>query len=311
MFVRSGLILAPLLAVAACKSDGNKPPLYTEASKTPERAPGEAVTEVAEEPPPSASERDLWFARGDGREAILARERGDHEAATQLLDRLLARDDLSADDRGAAELLRGLEDVEAGAHARAADRFAAARKAPALAKLDARLRLLEAQARLDAGDPARALELTEGLAGGPQEADLLLIRADASQRTNARAEAIALYEQLLASASSHPRRHEARAKLAGLLAQAGEGDAPLSPEARAELTKARALYETLELEVPLSDYAAEAAAALPRIDARLGARSKADALAFERSLAKSRIEDELKRGRYKAVIQDVDALLKG
>ena len=111
----------------------------------------------------STSGRDLWFADGPGREAILARERHDYERAAKLLDELLAREDLSEDDRAAAELLRGLEDLRRDDWMAGADRLAKARTSDALAPIEGALRVLEAQARLDGQDAAGALELVEDL----------------------------------------------------------------------------------------------------------------------------------------------------
>ena len=152
----SNRLLAVSLAAASllpgCRGD-TTPPLYTAAADVPD-AP--AASDPANAPIAEPG-RDLWFSRGAGRDAILARERQDHVAAAALLDRLLATPDLGLDDRGAAQWLRGLEDLRAQSFSSAAERFAEARKAPALASLGDRLRLREAQAWLDAGEPQRAL----------------------------------------------------------------------------------------------------------------------------------------------------------
>lgn len=292
------LLLA--LALSACRGDAT-PPLFTAASDSP------AEPAATPKPPPVAEpERKLWFASGPGRDAILARERQNFGAAQSLLDQVLADPKLGEDDRGAAQWLRGLEDLRAQRPAQAAERFAAAQKAPALAPLNARLRLLEAQAWLDAGQPERALTALSGMlektAGTALEQATAIATADARQRTGDRAGAIALYEQLLARAPESPRRHEVRAKLARLLA---EGSAP------DERKRALALYERLLLDVPLSDYGEEAAAKLPALEQAVGVqRGFVESRDLARQRALARIREEQARGRYAAVIRDVDEFLR-
>jgi hypothetical protein len=112
------LLIGLSLAAGACRSEiGAPPPLFTAAGEA--GAPAGAPPPIA---PPAVAEphRELWFTSGPGRDAILARERKDFDRAAQLLDQLLSEPGLSEDDRGAALLLRGLDEVRAGQHSAAA-----------------------------------------------------------------------------------------------------------------------------------------------------------------------------------------------
>ena len=296
-----GQVGALLAVLAACRGEPT-PPLFTGDSTPPE-----AEAEAPAAAPVAEPERRLWFSAGPGRDAILARERQDFAAAARLLDQLLADERLPADDRGAALWLRGLEDLRAKDFAAAAERFAAARKAPGLAPVAARLRLLEAQAWLDGGQPDRALvalagqiEATAGTALAPAA---LIATADARQRTGDRAGALELYATFLAGHPDSPRRHEVRAKRARLLADS---------EDVAELRQAIALYERLALDVPLSDFGEEAEQRLPALEQKVGVhRSFAETRDQRRARTLAKIREQLARGRYPAVIRDVDELLAG
>lgn len=308
---RRGLawVLAGLgcVALPGCRGDGTTPVLHTAAAPSPDTASPQPA-DVGEAPAdePAAPQRALWFASGPGREAILARERRDHEAARAHLDALLASPELSADARGAAELLRALEHLELGEHGEAADRFAAAAKAPGLAPIELRLRLWEAQARLDAGQPDRARALvdevdpavwTASAVGG----DARIIEAHARQRTDDPAGAEAAYRAYLREHPSGARRFEARLELARLLAARDD------PAARRE---ARDLYDELRRGVPLSDYADEAETALAALERDVGpVRTGADARAHERELALLQAEAMLDRHRYASAVKAVDALV--
>lgn len=252
--------------------------------------------------------RQLWFSEGLGREAILARERRDYEEAAAKLDALLAQPDLGVDDRGAAQWLRGLEDLRVDRYVSAADRFAEARKAPALAPVSNRLTMLEAQARLDGGQPDRALELVEGLdeasvAGTPMADDLMVIRADARARTDDRAGAIEAYERYLEHfGTGGRRRFEVQAKLARVLSES---------DGVASWTRAIELYESLLLASPLSDYGAEAERELPELRKRAKVALKGKAAAtFARALELARVDALLERRRYRETEQAADRLLR-
>lgn len=295
--------VAALLAVA-CRGEPT-PPLFTGDINPPTAEPdaGPAPTPA----PVAEPERRLWFASGPGRDAILARERQDFASAARLLDKMLADAKLSADDRGAAEWLRGLEDLRARDFVAAAERFAAARTAPGLAPVAARLRLLEAQARLDGGQPDKALAALEGLLdatrGTALEPSVIVASADARQRTGDRAGALELYASFLNAHPDSSRRHEVRVKRARLLA---EGDDP------AELRQAIELYARLLLDVPLSDYGEEAEQRLPALEQRAGVhRSFAENREQRLARALARLREQLARGRYPAVIRDADELLAG
>ena len=299
---RPDLALLALLLAAACRSEsGPPPPLYTAAGADAEATP--PGDEPAAPPAIAAPHRDLWFAAGPGRDAILARERGEYAAAVEHLDALLADTKVSADDRGVALFLRALEDVRAGRHGEAAPRLAAARQAPALAPLDARLRLIEGQALLDSGQAGAALDvLSQVPVEGALAGAALIATADARQRTSDRAGARELYERFLAEHARAPRRHEARIKLARMLAAGADP---------ADLRRALELYERLALDVPLSDYGQEAAAAIPTLEARIGApRSAVAQLEAGRQRALARLHELLARGRYEALLKEVDAFLR-
>ncbi len=295
------LVLA--LALSACRADGNTPPLYTESS--PPQPDADTAAPAETEPPQPADGRALWFTGGDGRAAILARERKDHENAALLLDRLLASEGLSGRDRAAAQWLRGLEDLRENNFEQAAERFAAARGDASMAVVEDRLRVLEAQARLDSGEPARALELIDGLADeGALASTLLIVRADALQRTNQEDEALTRYAEFLRRFPADARRHEVRVKQARLLLRHRPDDA----EAREQ---AIAHFERLMLDVPLSDYAAEAEEQLKALrEQHPKERTAKQAAAAEREVALATIRSELKRGRYASTIRDVDLFLK-
>ena len=266
----------------------------------------DAATGAAPEPveaPPARPARALWFADGLGRDAILARERGDHAAARVGLESMLAQGGLGVDDRAAAELLLGLEELRAGAHAAAADRFAAARPAAGLKAIELRIRLLEAQARLDAGQPAPALALVvdldpRTLDDSPLRGDLLVIQADAALRTDDVTKARASYRRYLAEHGDGERRHEVSMKLARSLAKSDDA---------AEQLEAAAAFEALLVAVPLSDFAEEAERELARLRAAgLGKRGAA-LREFERQIALGRIDAMIDRGRYRQAVRGPSA----
>jgi soluble lytic murein transglycosylase len=250
-----------------------------------------------------ADTRQLWFADGPGRDAILARERRDHTSAVQLLDQLLADQDLSSGDLAAAELLRGLEELRVDHFAEAAEWFAKARTAPALAPIEPHLRMLEAQARLDASQSDAALELVADLTPDPAAGvpiRVLLVKADAQSRTNDRAGAIATYQSFLKRADTG-ERHEGRRKLAVLLLDGSDDDKRAAAK----------LFEQLITEVPLSDYGLEADAELTKLEkAKLITRTKAERQRLDRDQAKAAAERHLDQRSYGTAVQDVDNFIK-
>lgn len=252
---------------------------------------------------PQADTRDLWFSEGLGREAILARERRDHASAASLLDQLLADPQLTSSDRAGAELLRALEDLRVDHFAEAAERLARARAAPALAPVEPYLRMLEAQARLDARESDAALKLIADLTADPKAGvpiRVLLVKADAQARTNDRAGAITTYEAFLQRADSGDR-HEARRKLAVLLLDGDDDDKRAAAK----------LFEQLITEVPLSDYGVEAEAELRKLEkAKLITRSKAERQRLARDRAKAEAERYLDQRSYGSAVQSVDKFIK-
>ncbi|MFO7565400.1 MAG: transglycosylase SLT domain-containing protein [Enhygromyxa sp.] len=257
--------------------------------------------EVEQEQAPSDARR-LWFGEGPGREAILARERRDHETAIALLDQLLGAE-LSEADRAAAELLRALEDLRREDWQSAADRLARARAAKALAPIEAHLRVLEAQARLDAADSAAALQLVGDLqpdpaAGIPERARL--VKADAQARQGDRAGAIASYREFIQSAEGR-EVHEARRKLAVLLLEGDDDDK----------RQAAKLFERLIIDVPLSDYAAEAEAELAKLEkAKLITRKAAERKRLDKHKALAEAERALERRSYTTAVKAADDFIK-
>ncbi|MCR9165049.1 MAG: transglycosylase SLT domain-containing protein [bacterium] len=310
MIVRSiwpATVALLLAGLSSCKNEGPAASVSAAGSEASE------VSENAENAQPAPPDevaqpgRALWFASGLGRDAILARERRDHAEAVRLLDALL-QTDLPRAERAGAQWLRGLEDLQDDRFAAAADRFAEAAEAPELAPVQARLVRLEAQARLDAGQPQRALELVRGVTAKARERSGLaeafaVIEADALLRTKARDEARKAYEAYLAKHPKGKHRMGVSIKLARMLASE-EGDA-------AAHAKAVKLYESILLEAPLSDYGEEAAGALPDLRKSAGvSRSAKDRAAFERRLAVARMDAMLSARRYKGATKAADALLR-
>ena len=280
-----------------------------------ETPPGPVVAAVSDEvdaPPPDepavqTTPRALWFTQGPGLEAIVARERRDYEAAAKHLDALLAQPGLSQDDRAAAQWLRALEDLRLERYQAAADRFAQARNSDALAPVELRLRWREAQARLSASDPKAALELVESvpaqaLADSPLRDDYIVVEADARNRTDDFAGAEQAYLRYLKAFPNGKRKFEVMAKLARMLS--GSDDDEVAK-------RALPLYERLLLQSPLSDYGQEAAAAEPKLRARLGLRRDAAASkTWQRELAVARVDAELGRRRYVSAAKNADAILR-
>jgi soluble lytic murein transglycosylase len=294
------------LGVAACRGDGSNPALHTAVTATTDTEAPQGDTPTSSPPVVVAPGRDLWFPAGPGREAIVARERRDHEAARAHLDALLAQPDLDADARGAAELLRALEHLQAGQPAEAAERFAAARTAPGLAPIELRLQHWEAQARLEAGQPERARALLEEVepavwAASAVGGDVRMVEADARRRTEDAAGAEAAYRAYLSDHPEGDRRFEARVKLARLLVERDDAGAH---------REALALYDELRASVPLSDYADEAEAKIAVLERELGPlHAGAQAKAHARELALVRAEALLDRHRYDAAKKAVDGLV--
>ena len=290
--------LAAMSLACACRGD-TTPPLYTAASEAP------TVADPPAPPPIPEPHRSLWFADGLGRDAILARERQDFTTAATLLDQMLARTDLPADDRAAAQWLRGLEDLRQKRYVEAAARFAEARAAAVFAPVSDRLRLLEAQAWLDGSEPGKALAAIGNLSEGTDGALIgpaIIVTADARARTDDKTGAGALYDRYLQRFAEAPRRHEVRAKWARLLV---EGDDP------EQLRKGLALYEKLALDTPLSDFGEEATERIPALEQRLGLRkSFTEARDVDRKRTLARLRDALARSRYSTVIDDVDDFIK-
>lgn len=302
----AGLGLVGVLLCVGCRGDG-APALHTAieapaaedaapSSPEPSSADGEAVAEG----------RDLWFSTGPGRDAIIARERRDHEAARTHLDAVLADSSLTPDERGGALLLRGLEHLEQDEPARAAERFAEARAVEALRPIEPWILSWEARAHMDAGQPEQARALLDGLGADVLKTsavagDLRVAQGDARRRTNDHDAARESYDAYLREHPRGDRRFEVKSKLAHILADA---------EDEASRRKALALFDELRASVPLSDYAEEAERAMPALEKAVGPlREGTKARAHERELAVREAEAMLDRGRYKGAVKAVDRLV--
>ena len=286
--------------LGACSKEA-PPPLSMAETNTvgTDEVPAE---EPVAEPDPAIAARELWFEDARGAEAILAREQRDHQAAVALLDALLADPGISASDRGAAELLHALEDLDTKLFAVAAERFARARTTATLAPIEPHLRMLEAQARLDAQDSQTALDLVADLDPNPSTGvpnRVLLVRADAQARIGERTNAIASYRAFLKAAKGN-EVHEARHKFALLLLEGDDDD-------KREAAK---LFEQLAADVPLSDYGEQAQRSLEQLEqAKLITRTKAERKALARRKAMAEAERELDRSNYGDAVDAVDDLL--
>jgi soluble lytic murein transglycosylase len=302
--VKRGLSTSTLCVVLVCGCRGEVPAAALPADGT--TAEAEAKDDAAEGAEPAGPPRELWFSAGLGRAAILARERRDFDAARVALDELLTDASLSPDDRGAAQWLRGLEDLRMENHAAAAGRFAEAARAPALEPVRVRLRALEAQARLDAGDPDRALKVLRETAdrerkASPLHGDFAIMEADALLRTGDTEGARKRYAAYVRSYPQGRRAFEAKAKLARLLARSEKVE---------DAAEAVALYEGLMLDAPLSDYGREAEKELPELRKRAGKpRAGKAEREFEQRVEIGLVEANLDRRRYKTAIAEADRLL--
>jgi soluble lytic murein transglycosylase len=288
--------LAPISILLACH--GEPPPaLYTSAGTEEPQA----QEQTAPESPPD--DRGLWFNDGAGRRAMMARERRDHEAAIRELDALLADPQLGADDRGVAQLLRGLEAAEQEHYEEAADRVAKAREAPALRSIDVWLRAKEAQLRLDASQPGPALALVRDVKPTPGLGDTMLaIEASALKRTDADDQARARYEAYLSEFPRGAHAYQVRVELGDLLAKAQRVD------------EAAKHYERVILDRPLSNWARDAGEALATLE-KSGKlkRSQKHLAEFERKRKLATMRSRLSRRGYDQVIREADGFsnLKG
>jgi len=291
------LVLALAAAVSSCKPDG--PPAAV-AGPEPQSEPSEPGSAEPAEPSPAAKDaRTLWFSAGPGRDAILAREARDHDVAVAKLDALLEQPSLSGDDRGAAQWLRGLEDVRLKRYESAAERFAEARRAAALAPVDVRLRVLEARARLSASQPELALALADGIdaKGTPHEAELCVVLGDARLRTDDFVGARKAYEAYFTAPQSK-QRAGVRSKLAKTLVEIG---------GKAEKKAAVEHYERILLDVPLSDYGDEAASLLPELRKEAGLPK--GSVEFRRKVELARTSAMLGGRRYRDAIAAADKII--
>jgi soluble lytic murein transglycosylase len=300
-------LAAAALCGWACSKDGTPPPLPTALVSDVTSPDGQGPPGEEEDADAPGSQRDLWFSAGPGREAILARERSDHETAVRALDTLLADTTIDDRERAGAQLLRGLEELRVDHYVAAADHFASARTHPSLAPLQVRIVAWESQARLDGGDPATALTLVAGLddaevVATPWAHDILLVEADALLRTDDRAGAIAKYRAYLSRFPAGSRRLEARSKLAGALA---------AGETASDWKEAVSHYEQLREAAPLSDYGTDAAKVLPGLWTKAKVERKgAERAAYERQVELADIDAMLSRRRYRDAIRTADHLLR-
>ncbi|MEE9385797.1 MAG: transglycosylase SLT domain-containing protein [Nannocystaceae bacterium] len=302
------LLLTVVASACVCGPETSLPPVAArlhgpEPTGAAGKAPPRDRSQVDPSATPPENEDELgtgwWFTSGPGFEAMLARQHRDHATAATQLDRLLASKGLGTADRGAAEFLRALEHRNARAYLAAAEGFARARASEGLPRLDTRLAVLEAQARLNAGQPARAEELVRDLpSDGPLRKRIVMIRADAYRRTGAPKLATDFYRLYLADFPGDKRQHEARAKLAALLVAKG------TTKSRAA---AKLLLEKLVLDVPLSDYGTAAYTTLRGLYGRGKTRLPPD---MERKHAMARLRARARKKQYRSLSRDAKTFLR-
>ncbi len=314
-------ILAAALALAACRSGEAPPPAYV--AGDPAEGDGTAgqdsgATQASAESSDDPLSTQRWFESADGRDALKAIARDEYEVAAQHLAVLMSNPASSSHDRAGAEVLLGLVYEHQRDFASAAAAFERARASSELAGIDAWLKIKQARALLGAKESKAALELladfvaSEASLGSTDaavaarsnwkawRAEAWLIVGDARSRSSDPKGAIAAYEahvEASTSGKSASSSWDAKLKLAALL----ESDEP---------EKARALYESVALAVPVSELGADAHRGLERLAARgKWRKSKADRAAFETKLELATLDDLLGRHRYAEVVKKADALL--
>lgn len=277
---------------------GETPPAVVTGDPNPAREPGGDAKAAAESSTTRRHAGGSWFGEGPAHEAMLAREQRDYDRALGLLDTYLAREGLSADDRAAALVLRGIEHRRADRYPQAAADFAAARGAASMAPIAAWIGLQQARALLEGGDADKALEVLAEVDAADDdqpslEPDRLMAEAHALSRTGKPDAAADAYRRFLKKFPSDDRRFEARTRLAELI----ESSDPKG---------AIAQFEKVALAVPLSDYGDAADEGLDRLK-KSGAlkRSKKAQAAFDRQRELAEIEARLSRRAYRQVVEDV------
>ena len=288
-------------ASLACRSE--PPTLAVESTSAPDElgAPAPATE-------PERSESGPWFAAGPGAHGMRLAARGDHSGAVEAFAKVIESPASDAD-RAMAQLLSGMSYRQLDRFEAAAAALAEARTDPSTAPLDAQISLMQAQALLDAGQPAAAHDLVASMAQGRGVGpELDLVRADALARLDRMDEAVAAYRRYLEDASGRRRVHEARAKLARLLETMAADEATTADTREGHAKEAAKLWDQLSVEVPTSEYAKEANERLAEgAEARLGRTKKErQAVDLERQLATLRAQ--LKRRRYDTVVSDAKAL---
>lgn len=289
----SSVSVSLLFGVLACRSE--PPSLAVESTAAPEDVAGPVD-------PIARSAQGAWFQNGPAAYGMRLQARGDHAGAVAAFGEFLSAP-TNDEDEAMAKVLSGLSLHALGRYQEEAEAFAAARQDPSTAAISAQLRVLEAQAQLDAGDPKAAEETLQGLAQGQGVGpELELVRADALLRLDRSGEAIEAYRAYLGAAPATRRAHEARAKLARALesrAKDADGD---RESAESDAMEAAKLWDRLSLDVPASEYGREAMRVLRAgAEARLGRSAKEQKnQVLARELGTLRTQ--LKRRQYETVI---------
>lgn len=239
-----------------------------------------------------------WFEDERGAAVIHARQRGDSAAATAILRELLGSPGLSAHDRAGALVLLGREALAAGRFEEALTSFRDATASDDLKSVRARLMLWQAAAALRGAQPDKARAVLATLEVAPaEEPERALLWMRAMQRVGTEEEARSSIELFLEQYPEHEARFEARDALAARY----ESSDP---------ARARELYESVVVAVPLSTFAQRAQAGLRRLNKLGKARPPlAQRREFERERKVSKLESELSRRRYRSVVEDAKVLL--
>lgn len=242
-----------------------------------------------------------WFEDPRGVAVIRARQRGDATLATSTLRELFATPGLSAHDRAGALVLLGRAALAAGRYEEAFASFQEAAPLDELASIRAWMMLQQADAALRGSQPQEGRAVLEAITmsdlTASQASRHALLRMRAMQRVGTTEESRASLEAFIEEYPEHEARFEAREALAAL-------DEAKDP------ARARGLYESIVLAVPLSTFATRAREGLRRLDKAPATRApSAERRAFARATKVATLESELSRRRYRGVVEDSTSLL--
>ncbi len=242
-----------------------------------------------------------WFEDPRGVAVIRARQRGDATLATSTLRELLAAPGLSSHDRAGALVLLGREALAAGRYEEAFASFQEAAPLRELSSIRAWMMLQQADAALRGSQPEEGRDvlkmITMSELTASQVARHALLWMRAMQRVGTKEESRAALEAFIERYPDHDARFEARQALAAL-------------EEAKDPARARTLYESIMLAVPLSTFANRARDGLRRLDKGTKARPPStERRAFSRAMKVATLESELSRRRYRSVVEESASLL--